>query len=117
MDQILLERVDTPRLSRENVVVLATGGFALLYLALLNYNNKLNSILTSFIKLNIYHHLCTLNNFKETALLFVRLIALVFPRAPRELFSPTTPNGAPNDSFLLKTLKTLFRLSKILLDL
>ena len=30
MDQILVEPGDTPRLSRENVVVLATGGFALL---------------------------------------------------------------------------------------
>ena len=32
-------------------------------------------------------------------------------------FSPTSSKGAPNDSFLLKTLKTRFRLSKILLDL
>ena len=31
MDQGLVEPVDTPRLSRENVIILATGGVALLY--------------------------------------------------------------------------------------
>ena len=65
----------------------------------------------------MYHQLCTLSNFQERALLFVRLIALVIPRGPRELFSRTTHNGATNDSFLLKTLKTLFRPSRVLLDL
>ena len=35
---------------------------------------------------------------------------------PIQLQRTTPPSGAPNDSFLLNTLKTLFRLSRVLLD-
>ena len=34
-----------------------------------------------------------------------------------QLQRTTPPSGAPNDGFLLNTLKTLFRLSRVLLDL